>query len=42
MIKKGERICQFRIMEKQPEIEFEVVEKLEDENRGGFGSTGRN
>lgn len=42
MIKKGERICQFRIMKKQPEIEFEVVEKLEDENRGGFGSTGKN
>ena len=24
-IKKGDRICQFRIMENQPEIEFETV-----------------
>ena len=35
-------ICQFRIVKKQPEIEFEVVDKLEGENRGGFGSTGTN
>lgn len=40
IIKKNERICQFRINEKQPEIEFEVVEHLNDTNRGGFGSTG--
>ena len=38
-IKKGERICQFRIMEKQPEIEF-IEGQMQDENRGGFGSTG--
>lgn len=37
---KGDRICQFRIMEKQPEIDFEVVEHLNDISRGGFGSTG--
>lgn len=42
IVKKGDRICQFRIMKKQPEIEFEVVEKLEDKDRGGFGSTGKN
>lgn len=40
-IKKGERICQFRIVEKQPEIDF-VEGKLQGEDRGGFGSTGTN
>lgn len=39
-IHKGDRICQFRIMKKQPEIEFSVVDELDDESRGGFGSTG--
>lgn len=38
-IKKGERICQFRIMEKQPEIEF-IEGQMQDADRGGFGSTG--
>ena len=41
VIPKNERICQFRIIEHQPEIEFEVVEKLGNKNRGGIGSTGR-
>ena len=40
-IKKNERICQFRVIEIQPEIEFEVVEHLNDKDRGGFGSTGK-
>lgn len=40
-IHKNDRICQFRIMEKQPEIEFETVEHLRETSRGGFGSTGR-
>lgn len=40
-IYKGDRICQFRIMEKQPELKFVEVDKLEGPNRGGFGSTGR-
>lgn len=39
VIPKGTRICQFRIVEKQPEIQFEVVEHLEGKDRGGFGST---
>lgn len=39
-IPKGTRICQFRIMEKQPAITFETVEHLSDTDRGGFGSTG--
>lgn len=37
----NERICQFRIIKHQPPIEFEVVESLGNDNRGGFGSTGR-
>jgi dUTP pyrophosphatase len=40
-IHAGDRICQFRIMEHQPSIRFEEVESLENEDRGGFGSTGR-
>lgn len=39
-ISKNDRICQFRIIKKQPNIEFERVEKLHDKNRGGFGSSG--
>lgn len=41
VINKNDRICQFRIMENQPKIEFEEVVSLENENRGGFGSTGK-
>jgi len=41
LIKKNDRICQFRIMEKQPEFEFEEVGFLNNENRGGIGSTGK-
>lgn len=37
----NDRICQFRIMKNQPEISFEVVEHLEGQNRGGFGTTGK-
>ncbi len=40
-IYKNERICQFRIMKKQPFLDFDVVDHLDDEDRGGFGSTGR-
>lgn len=39
-IYKGDRICQFRIVEKQPQIEFVEVEHLGNKDRGGFGSTG--
>lgn len=39
-IQKGDRICQFRIQKKQPDIEFVEVEHLGNSNRGGFGSTG--
>lgn len=39
-IKKNDRICQFRIVKKQPDIEFVEVEYLSGKNRGGIGSTG--
>lgn len=41
-IHKGDRICQFRIVKKQPEISFEVVDELDEVDRGGFGSSGIN
>lgn len=41
-ISKNDRICQFRIVEKQPDVEFIVAEKLDDTSRGGFGTTGAN
>lgn len=37
---KGDRICQFRIVKKQPEIEFTKVARIGEKDRGGFGSTG--
>ena len=40
VIKKGDRICQFRIMEKMPPVRFEEVTVLGNRDRGGFGSTG--
>ena len=39
VIKRGERMCQFRIMEKQPKINI-VEGQMVDKDRGGFGSTG--
>ena len=39
-INLNDRICQFRIMERMPPVEFFEVEHLDGENRGGFGSTG--
>lgn len=40
-IPKNSRICQFRIMYHQPQLDFEEVDKLDDVDRGGFGSTGK-
>lgn len=40
VIHKNDRICQFRIMKKQEQIEFEEVDSLNTISRGGFGSTG--
>jgi dUTP pyrophosphatase len=42
IINKNDRICQFRIMKKQPELYFEKVDRLCDIDRGGHGSSGRN
>ena len=39
-IHKNDRICQFRIMENQPKIQFTEVAVLEGKDRGGHGSTG--
>lgn len=40
VIHEGDRICQFRIMKKQPQIEFIEVNELDETDRGGIGSTG--
>lgn len=40
VIPKYTRICQFKIVANQPDWEIEYVDNLNDENRGGFGSTG--
>jgi dUTP pyrophosphatase len=40
-IEVGDRICQFRIVEKMKEIEFDEVNSLDSSDRGGFGSTGK-
>ena len=40
-INVNDRICQFRIMKKQPKIEFLTVESLGNADRGGLGSTGK-
>lgn len=40
VISEGDRICQFRIVEKMPEVNFEEVDELDNIDRGGFGSTG--
>ena len=42
IIHKNDRICQFRIVKKQPKILFQEVDTLGEESRGGFGSTGTN
>lgn len=42
VINRNDRICQFRIVRRQPDIEFEQVNVLDDTDRGGFGSTGTN
>ncbi len=40
-IQVNDRICQFRIQRHQPRLVFEEVQQLENQDRGGFGSTGR-
>lgn len=40
-INKGDRICQFRIMKHMEPVLLVEVDTLDNENRGGFGSTGK-
>lgn len=42
VIHKNDRICQFRIVENQPNLNFITVDHLENPDRGGFGSSGSN
>lgn len=41
VIHVNDRICQFRIMEHQPTLEFEETSELGNADRGGHGSTGK-
>lgn len=41
-IPKGTRIAQCTIVPKAPEFEWEVVDSMNEINRGGYGSTGEN
>lgn len=41
IINKGDRICQFEIVPIMPTIEIEEVDVLDNDDRGGFGSTGK-
>lgn len=40
VIHVNDRICQFRIEKHQPKLVFNVVDCLNNKNRGGHGSTG--
>lgn len=40
-VRKGDKICQFRINKKMGSVELVEVEHLGNKDRGGFGSTGR-
>ena len=40
-IEKNSRICQFRIMPKMGDPQIITVDKLDDVDRGGFGSSGK-
>lgn len=46
VVERGTRLLQFRLVDTQAtmfgNIEFEEVNKLDDTNRGGFGTTGEN
>lgn len=41
VVRKGDRIAQFRIVENQPRLRFETVSNLKAKSRGGIGSTGK-
>ena len=41
VIHVNDRICQFRLMKHQPPVHFQETDRLGNQARGGFGSTGR-
>lgn len=41
VLKKNDRICQFRIQRKMSRLTFTEVETLGNPDRGGYGSTGK-
>lgn len=41
-IKLNDRICQFRLNKIQDTVEFIEVDELDENDRGGYGSTGTN
>ena len=41
LIEKNSRICQFRIQKKMEDVTLTTVDKLDDVNRGGLGSSGK-
>ena len=40
-IKKGDRVCQFRVHKAMDDVNFTIVDDMGVPNRGGLGSTGR-
>lgn len=40
IIYKNDRICQFRIVKNMPEVKLNEVQLLNNDDRGGLGSTG--
>lgn len=40
VVERGDRVCQFRVVENQPALAFREAETLDGTDRGGFGSTG--
>lgn len=40
-VKKYDRVCQFRVMDTMKDVMFNEVAKLDGEDRGGHGSTGK-
>lgn len=41
VIERFDRVCQFRIQENQPKFKFTEVGHLGNEDRGGYGTSGR-
>jgi len=40
VIHEGDRICHFRVMNQMGDVDLIAVDKMSDQSRGGFGSTG--